>query len=149
MISTTPDKICFVNAAVSACPDPHSFPCEQFVTGWNGEKCEKYSVASDGHCDASGGCISGLSKLARPSARDALGLRPCGLSSRRHVSSGRQFARLRNDFVDLLHRQSTAQLSGRGGNVQRARRLSNWQRRYAVQRRSAVHIGQLRRRHLL
>jgi hypothetical protein len=37
---------------VAACGAPHTFPCAEFVTGWNGRNCERYNVNSLGSTKA-------------------------------------------------------------------------------------------------
>jgi hypothetical protein len=32
----------------TACGAPHTFACNEFITGWNGRSCERYSVSSNG-----------------------------------------------------------------------------------------------------
>jgi hypothetical protein len=63
----TEAKVCKQQVDEPSCGAPHTFPCNQFITGWGtGNKqatCEKYSTTSPGHCDASSTCINSCAAI--------------------------------------------------------------------------------------
>jgi len=54
-------EVCLQSQNVAGCGAPHTFPCNEFVTGWgtgqNRATCEKYAVTSAGYCNANSTCI--------------------------------------------------------------------------------------------
>jgi hypothetical protein len=58
--ANTVASVCFTSKDVAACGNPNGggVTCDQYVVGWSGAQCMQYTVASSGHCDATGTCIN-------------------------------------------------------------------------------------------
>eukprot|EP00020_Sapocribrum_chincoteaguense_P000693 CAMPEP_0170747052 /NCGR_PEP_ID=MMETSP0437-20130122/9122_1 /TAXON_ID=0 /ORGANISM="Sexangularia sp." /LENGTH=2271 /DNA_ID=CAMNT_0011085815 /DNA_START=160 /DNA_END=6976 /DNA_ORIENTATION=- len=55
----TRDQVCYEDEPRAACGKPlGSQRCDQTFAGWNGATCERYTVNSQGYCDASTNCIT-------------------------------------------------------------------------------------------